>query len=46
MTEVIHVFGVLLAVPAILCLVLGGRDQNLWVAVGVGSFLALITYGG
>ena len=45
MTEIIHVIGVVVAVPSALCLVLGGRDQNLWVAVGVGSFLALITYG-
>ena len=46
MTEIIYVIGVVVAVPSLLCLVLGGRDQNLWVAVGVGSFLALITYGG
>jgi hypothetical protein len=46
MTEIIHVIGVVVAVPSALCLVLGARDQNLWVAVGVGSFFALLTYGG
>lgn len=46
MTEIIHVIGVVVAVPSALCLVLGGRDQNVWYTLGFGLFLALITYGG
>ena len=46
MTDLLHVVGVVVAAPSAMCLLMGSRDQNVWYALGFGSFLALITYGG